>query len=89
MKPFKCTDCDFKTKRKHYLNLHIEKLHRTGKAKDLLCPKCQRTFEWRASLNLHMKNFHKQLELGTQDDDTGDGNSDGDAPEPVDNSGHQ
>ena len=36
-----------------------------------------------------MKNFHKQLELGTQDDDTGDGNSDGDAPEPVDNSGHQ
>ena len=84
VKPFKCSDCDFQTKRKHYFNLHIEKLHKTGIDRDLTCPNCQRTFKWKASLNLHMKNSHKQLELGTQDDVTEEGNSG--APEPFDNS---
>ena len=67
VKPFNCSDCYYKTKRKHYLKLHIDQIHRTGMARDLSCTRCQKSFKWKASLNLHLKTSLKEPELGTHD----------------------
>ena len=39
-KPFKCSVCDYKTKRRHYLKVHIEQVHRSETDTDFQCTKC-------------------------------------------------
>ena len=59
VKPFSCPDCQYKTKRKHYLTIHMEQVHSKNLAKDYQCIKCHKTFKWKASLEIHKKTIHK------------------------------
>ena len=56
--PFTCDECDFYTKRKHYLQLHMLKMH--GPDPEMMsCNLCQETFKYRSNLSRHKRRLHE------------------------------
>ena len=56
--PFTCDECDFYTKRKHYLQLHMIKMHGPD-PKMMSCNLCQETFKYRSNLSRHQRRLHE------------------------------
>jgi len=67
VKPFRCPDCQYKTKRKHYLTIHMEQVHIKNLARDFLCNK---NFKWKASLEIHKKTAHKLSAAVTEEQES-------------------
>ena len=58
--PFKCDECNFITKRKHYMKIHKLKQHGPERDSKIPCAQCSKTFKHKASLRRHEKNDHKE-----------------------------
>ena len=56
--PFNCDECDFYTKRKHYMQQHKLKMHAPDPEK-MSCHYCQETFKYKSNLMRHTRKFHE------------------------------
>ena len=57
--PFRCEDCGFYTKRKHYFEAHVL-LHHGSETKVVLsCPHCPKTFDHKQNLRRHERRYHE------------------------------
>jgi len=72
VKPFNSPDCQYKTKRKHYLTIHIEQVHSRNLARDFPCITCHKTFKWKASLEIHKKTIHIISSVVTEEQESVD-----------------
>lgn len=56
--PFTCDECDFFTKRKHYMQQHKLKIHGADQQMSS-CHYCQETFKYKSNLMRHNRRFHE------------------------------
>ena len=61
--PFTCDECDFYTKRKHYLQVHKHLQHSPDSFERIPCDHCSKTFEYKSNLRRHERRYHESKML--------------------------
>ena len=61
--PFTCDECDFYTKRKHYLQVHKRLQHSPDSFERIPCDHCSKTFEIKSNLRRHERRYHESKML--------------------------
>ena len=57
--PFRCENCGFYTKRKHYFDAHVLLQHGSETKVVLSCPHCPKTFDHKQNLRRHERRYHE------------------------------